>query len=313
MKKSELYEYMLNHYKIDEKCFKKRFSDCYENLCMIDFPDNFVFRQKLYHWFNDDSELKLGICPVCRNRCSFVALNYGYKKHCCKSCSTKSKETQSKRKNTCLEKYGVEHESKCNRIKNEKKKTCLKHYGVEYPQQNKKIREKTIKNNIEKFGVPYTCMLSNNGFSTDSGPNREFAELLEKHEIEYEREFFIERYYYDFKIEKYLIEINPTITHNSYRCAFSAVPKEKEYHYRKTRIAEKHGYACIHIWDWIDKDAFIKSLKNKKLSIKDNKNVCVHWYNMKTKSYIANEHDFEKMIENGYLPIYDDGHELIIG
>ena len=49
-----------------EKCnFKKKYQDFYKEINNINFPIDFIWTQKLYHYFNDDLELKFGICHIC--------------------------------------------------------------------------------------------------------------------------------------------------------------------------------------------------------------------------------------------------------
>ena len=164
---------------------------------------------------------------------------------------------------------------------------------------------------MEKFGIPYTCMSNNKGFAKESGPNTRFGKMLENEGIVFEREFFIERYYYDFKIGNYLIEIDPTATHNSHSGVFGSIPKSANYHYDKTTLAEQHGYVCVHVWDWSDKTAIVKSLKNGTIHVTETGNVVLHWYNMKTNSHIAGDCDYAEMVESGYLPVYDDGRVTV--
>ena len=46
----------------------------------------FKFSQKLYHYFNNDYNLSLGICPICGNRCHYKNLNEGYRTYCSLQC-----------------------------------------------------------------------------------------------------------------------------------------------------------------------------------------------------------------------------------
>jgi peptidyl-tRNA hydrolase len=82
MIKKEVIEFVLAHHQCREKQFSKLFNEFYLEIQQIKFPKEFSFRQKLYHWIHDDIDLKLGLCPVCENRCSFESLNAGYKHHC---------------------------------------------------------------------------------------------------------------------------------------------------------------------------------------------------------------------------------------
>jgi hypothetical protein len=59
---------------------------------------------------------------------------------------------QSKKKQTCLKKYGVENPSQSKEIRNKSKQTCLKKYGVEYSLQSEKIRDKSKQTNLKRYG-----------------------------------------------------------------------------------------------------------------------------------------------------------------
>ena len=83
--------------------------------------------------------------------------------------------------------------------------------------------------------------------------------------LHYSFETRIQNYSYDICIEdiKTLIEINPSYTH-------STVPnhwgqsRNKIYHLEKAQVARKHGYRCIHVFDWDDVNKIIEMLKPKK-------------------------------------------------
>ena len=158
-----------------EKQFIKKFPDIYDDICRIDFPEDFSFSQKLYHYFNNDPDLKLGICPVCGNRCPFYGFNKAYSNWCSAKCRMKDENIKAKIKQTCLEKYGEECFTKTNMFKKiikskyenmsdedkyqiyniKRKQTCLEKYGVEYYTQTSnfiKVRKQTC---LEKYGVEY--------------------------------------------------------------------------------------------------------------------------------------------------------------
>ena len=382
MTKEELKSYLYeNYHHTAERIFKNKFPKEYLKIKNIEFPEDFSFVQKIYHYINNDIDLNFGLCPVCGKRCGFKRLKSGYYIYCSLKCSGIDKNTGEKRKKTVNEKYGVdnvsqleevkkrvrktsllhygvenpsqtesikkkkskttylhygvENPSQAESIKKKKEETCFKNYGVKYPFQSEKIqnksketntikigvpysmqseevKEKSRKTNLEKYGVEYpmqseeikekskkTCMdkygvcyssqsditkehikqtcLEKYGVewycmtkdcrsnsSNDSKPNREFAKLLDDNHIGYEREFHLENYSYDFKINDILIEINPTITHNSYLNVFGNEPMSKDYHINKTACANKNDYHCIHIWDWDNLYKIINTLKPKK-------------------------------------------------
>lgn len=97
-----------------------------------------------------------------------------------------------------------------------------------------------------------------------SNSEKEFSQLLQKNNIDYIFNFELGPYLYDFKVGNTLIEINPTYTHNSDNKIYGCPPKRKDYHYKKTCYANKYGYKCIHIFDWIDVNNVISLLCDKK-------------------------------------------------
>ena len=125
---------------------------------------------------------------------------------------------------------------------------------------------------LEKYGVEAPCMLPQvRMHGNDSKPNKEFEELLIANGIEYEREFALGSYSYDFRIGKILIEINPTATHNSSYSPFpDRTPTDSRYHEKKTTYARTHGFRCVDVWDWDDKDKVVSLLqKRQKINARD--------------------------------------------
>lgn len=149
------------------------------------------------------------------------------------------KDILEKREQTCLDRYGVTAASKCSAILDKISNTCQ-----------------------ERYGVPFFCMTKScrENSSNDSLPNKTFAQILDNNNIEYEREFVLDRKIYDFKIENILIEINPAATHNSTWGIHNSSPLDKKYHYEKTMLAKNNDYHCINIWDWDNVDKIIKLL-----------------------------------------------------
>lgn len=173
--------------------------------------------------------------------------------------SNQTEESKKTREKTCLKKYGVTNVSKLKSVKDKKEQTTQKSYGVINPFMSEEIKDKISKEIQTKYGVPYACMRKEcrKYSGNDSVPNKAFAELLQKNNIEFEREFPLKNYSYDFKVGKYLFEINPTIFHNS---TFAPVgnPKDKNYHQVKSIVANENGFRCIHIFDWDDTEKIVK-------------------------------------------------------
>lgn len=145
---------------IEEPQFKKKFPEHYQILSTWNFPSDFKFTQKLFHYFNDDPELKLGLCPVCGKRCTFLSFSKEYNLHCCKNCSIKDKNTLIKRQETCINRYGVENYSQTKECLEKIKATCLEKYGVEHPLQSIQIRQKYKNTSKDRYGVENYSSLS---------------------------------------------------------------------------------------------------------------------------------------------------------
>ncbi len=150
----EVFQFLKEHGKqyCQEKLFIKKFPDYYQYVLSWDFPSDFKFSQKLYHYFYNDPNLKLGTCPVCGNRCKFIGFNIGYTNHCSISCSALDKDVLFKKKNTCIEKYGKEFYSQTNERKDRITKTSMEKYGTSHPFKSKEVRDKIEKTNIIKYG-----------------------------------------------------------------------------------------------------------------------------------------------------------------
>ena len=194
------------------------------------------------------------------------------------------KEIQNKSRSTRIEKYGTEwaiqnpdiadkiKQTKLERYGDENynnqpkhKQTCIERYGVEHILQRNEFIEQVRKTNLERFGVEWACMRpESKNYHTISKINIAFAEQMSSNGIEYDMEFPIGSYNYDFKVGNTLIEINPTITHNSFTSIFGREPTQPDYHLAKSKVALTNGYTCIHIWDWDDTCKIINTLKPKK-------------------------------------------------
>lgn len=146
--------------------------------------------------------------------------------------------------------------------------------------------------------------------SSLSIPNREFKKLLERNTVEnYSTEFFLrgsdrKKFFYDFKIDKYLIEIDPWITHNSsaeYNKNYSV--KDKYYHQQKSIVAKEHGYICFHIFDWINMQDIIDIILSQVDFDIQIQEPTLHIYDYKNNK-IVNEANKTSVF------IYDDGFIL---
>lgn len=109
--------------------------------------------EKESHYFAYNKYLKNSpdneyLCYKCndKNRKNTLLEKYGV------DALIKNKELNDKRKKTMLEKFGFEHQCKSNEIKEKIINTNLEKYGTKYPAQNKDIRCKINETNLERYG-----------------------------------------------------------------------------------------------------------------------------------------------------------------
>lgn len=223
-----------------------------------------------------------------------------------------TEEYKNRLRETNLEKYGVSCVFELNSVKEKIKKTCLEKYGVEYSSSSSEIRERVRETCLNKYGVSSACMLPQCklGFSNDSQPNKDFAKLLEDSNIEYEREFPLDKYSYDFKVGNILIEIDPTSTHNSTWGIFGNDGIDKHYHQNKSKVALDNGYKCIHIFDWDDKNKIINLLLRNTKSYARKCNVDV--VNIKNTNEFLNKYHIQGTCKGQKISIgLYEGSELV--
>ena len=178
------------------------------------------------------------------------------------------KEIRNKYSKTCMVRYGVPYYQKSEEFKKKVSETHMKTHGCSWPGKSQVTIDKRVSTNLKKYGVPAAFMLpehqdklvegmKNSKHSRISEMNREFYKQLVKLGLDCELEFKIENYWYDICIPSYklVIEIDPTISHSTHATIYN--PVDKDYHRNKSYVAAKHGYCCIHIFDWDDKDKII--------------------------------------------------------
>ena len=94
-----------------------------------------------------------GICLECGKETKFCSIEKGYAKFCSCKCTSSSKETQRKKKETCLKNFGVDNPSKSQEIKDKKKQSYIKNYEVENPSKSQEIKDKIKETCLKNFGV----------------------------------------------------------------------------------------------------------------------------------------------------------------
>lgn len=171
------------------------------------------------------------------------------------------KSNKVKARETIKEKYGSQEN--LNSIISNK----IKDVWVTKTEEDKSlILEKTRETCLKKYKVLYPCQTPQAKIcsSSYSKPNNSFAKILEEKGISYEREFTVSNRSYDFKVRDYLIEINPSATHNSTWGLFDKQGLPKDYHSKKSLLAKNNGFQCIHVFDWDNIEGVVNLLKPTK-------------------------------------------------
>ena len=180
-------------------------------------------------------------------------------------------DVQKKIRQSMKARYGKQFSSQISSCQDRFKSTMQSRYDGEYTMCSPVLRNKAVNTMLKRYGVPYYCMTEDyHRFQRHLiyNINRDFQRRLESIGVESTLEKRIEDRQYDVCIEssRILIEIDPTITHNS---VFSIFDKnssglDKFYHRDKSELALKHGYRCIHVFDWDDADKILDILRPKK-------------------------------------------------
>lgn len=203
---------------------------------------------------------------VQKRRLATVLKRYGGKTPLC------DPEVRAKRDQTMVDRYGVAHLSqdpeRLKAIQAKSERTMWRRYGVVNPSQSAVLLRKASNTVMERYGVPWYVLTKEcsdaNKHTKTSKVNMQFLDLLSNHGLNPEPEFYLDGKSFDIRIGDTLIELNPTVTHNSYMSIFcGGKPLIPEYHLNKTKIARNNGFRCIHIFNWDDADSILSLLIRK--------------------------------------------------
>ena len=77
--------------------------------------------------------------PNCNNPVEWYSGIKSFRQFCCPRCSTLSKETQNKMKQTCIKRFGIENPMQSDLVKAKIIETNRNRFGVDYPMQSIKV------------------------------------------------------------------------------------------------------------------------------------------------------------------------------
>lgn len=121
---------------------------------------------------------------------------------------------------TNLAKRNVPYPMMSESVKSRSRATCKERWNADNPMKNPEVVSKLSESVYKKYHVQFSCQLPqcNLGHRSVSKANLAFQKLLEASGIPVSLEFSIGRYRYDFHVPgtNVLIELNPSVTHNTY-------------------------------------------------------------------------------------------------
>ena len=175
-----------------------------------------------------------------------------------------------KQRQTMIERYGGAGSMSSPEVREKLRKTLMERYGYENPMQIPEVKERALKKIVENHGILF------GGAGNISKKNILFQESLAELGIESELEKRVGSLFFDLHLTgtNILVDINPTVSHNSYRsfacerthCGYPCSkhkPTATSYHLNRCKTALSNGYDLIQIFDWDDWDAVIPMIANR--------------------------------------------------
>jgi len=133
-----------------ESYFRNNYPDVHQKIIDYTSDIDIKFVQRIWHWVNLYPNYNL--CK-CGKKTTFNR-NWkdGYRLSCSPKCAQSCESTKSKRRNTNIEKWGVDNISKSDIIKNRASSTNLERYGHTSSFQNETVRKKWSDSIKDKYG-----------------------------------------------------------------------------------------------------------------------------------------------------------------
>lgn len=129
-----------NHLKLHIKIIK------FSNYFNIDVKP---FSRLLYMY--DNNIKSYTICKECNKLTKWLSFKKGFQTYCSNKCSSNCKDIINKKKNTCLDKYGVDNVFKAKDVKDKIKNTCLERYNKEHYSKTEEFNIKTKNTCQERY------------------------------------------------------------------------------------------------------------------------------------------------------------------
>lgn len=203
-----------------------------------------------------------------------------------------SEEVQDKAKNTLQARYGTSSIGKLDWFREKVRKTSQDRYGVDHPMQSPAIQAKSQLTNLERLGVPFPSQnpeskrkaqetfaknVKLEGFSHRrvSKLNIAFAKEIEsKFGMPVALEAPFSGGAADLEVGSILLDLNPTVTHNSAISLPCLIKKcgqpcqnhkarAQNYHFLRAQAALRDDVTFIQLYDWDEPENIVRFLSAK--------------------------------------------------
>jgi len=184
--------------------------------------------------------------------------------------------------------YGVDNVSQLPEFKQKKKETALLKYGVDNVSKAPEIIEKIKTTNMNNFGVSSVLCLpenqlkstKNNKYRISKLNKRWKKNLDDRFNVEFSLEVLMSKNIKntsmaDLGYQNLLVDINPTISHNS-TFAFPHLtgsckkencvkhtPRDSNYHQERALLARENSFVLMQFFDWFNEEIFISMIEAK--------------------------------------------------
>lgn len=134
-----------------ESYFKNAFPEIYEEMSKIQFPDNFKFSQKLWHFIYEDFDFDKRCNCSLHGKLKFLDFRRGYRNFCKPHCDEYNRINAEKSKQTRIKKCGSVEKSYELGLEKQRE-TCLNKYGILNGGGTKESIDKILKTKNERYG-----------------------------------------------------------------------------------------------------------------------------------------------------------------
>ena len=133
---------------------KIKYKELYQDL--IDIATSLNYKPLEFCWIiiNKKSPSR---CIICNKNAKFISLKKGYAEICSNKCGYELKKCK------CSKKLKLAWDTRGDEINQKRKNTCIEKFNVEHVLQSKEIQDKCHKTKISKYGSNYKSVLSTSG------------------------------------------------------------------------------------------------------------------------------------------------------